>query len=119
MTEGGAQDLRQCEDDMPVRDGADQPVAEEFGPERRALGGARRAETPLLARKGDEVFVAARVAPDPREAAFGETADSRISRFTRLRASILRYFSAVSRKVLPIGPLVIMMVSGGAGRTNQ
>src|SRR5512146_232351 len=43
----------------------------------------------------------------------------RICIFTPLRARILRYFSAVRRKVLPAGPLAIEMVSGGAGRTNH
>src|SRR5215471_2181480 len=36
-----------------------------------------------------------------------------------LRASMLRYFSAVLRNILPSGPLVIVIELGGAGRTKR
>jgi len=36
-----------------------------------------------------------------------------------LRASMLRYFSAVLRNTLPSGPLVIVIELGGAGRTKR
>jgi hypothetical protein len=36
-----------------------------------------------------------------------------------LRASMSRYFSAVVRNLLPSLPVIIVMVLGGAGRTNR
>jgi hypothetical protein len=69
VPEAGAQDLGECEDEMPVGDGADHLLPDEFGPQGGALGGAGRAEPPLLAGEGDEIFVSAGVAPDAREAA--------------------------------------------------
>ena len=59
---------------MPVRDGADHLLPDEFGPQGGAFRGAGGAEPPLLAGEGDEGFVSADVAPDAREAALGKAA---------------------------------------------
>jgi hypothetical protein len=69
-----AQDLGECEDEMPVGDGADHLLPDEFGPQGGAFSGARRAESPLLAGEGNEIFVSAGVAPDARETALREAA---------------------------------------------
>ena len=47
-----------------------------------------------------------------------EPSDGRILSVTPLRASILRYCSAWVQSVVPSGPLAIVMVLGGAGRTK-
>jgi hypothetical protein len=74
MSECRPQDLWECEDEMPVGDGADHLLPDEFGPQGGALGGAGGAESPLPAGEGDETFVSACVAPYTREAAFGKAA---------------------------------------------
>lgn len=68
------QDLGECEDEMPVRNGADHPLPDEFHPQSGAFGAAGRAEPSLFAGEGDEIFVFADVAPDAREAALGKAA---------------------------------------------
>src|SRR5215467_8162874 len=47
-----------------------------------------------------------------------EPSDGRISSFSPLRPRIFAYFSALRRPTLPSGPLVMMIVPGGAGRTK-
>ena len=74
VPEGRPQDLGECENEMPVGDGADHLLADELDPQGGAFCGAGRAEPPLLAGKGDEGFISAGVAPDAREAAFGKAA---------------------------------------------
>jgi hypothetical protein len=59
---------------MPVRNGADHPLPDEFHPQGGAFGAAGGAEPLLFAGEGDEVFVSADVAPDAREAALGKAA---------------------------------------------
>jgi hypothetical protein len=67
---------------MPVGDGADHLLADEFRPQGGAFRGAGGAETPLLAGEGNEIFVSAGVAPYAREAAFGKAAPEKaIDRF--------------------------------------
>jgi hypothetical protein len=68
------QDLGECEDEMPVRNGVDHLVPDEFHPQGGAFGAARGAEPSLFAGESDEVFVPAGVAPNTREAALGKAA---------------------------------------------
>jgi hypothetical protein len=56
VPEGRPQDLGECENEMPVGDGADHLLADELCPQGGALGGAGGAETPLLAGEGNEIF---------------------------------------------------------------
>jgi hypothetical protein len=51
---------------MPVGDGADHPLPDEFHPQSGAFGAAGGAEPSLFAGEGDEIFVSADVAPDAR-----------------------------------------------------
>jgi len=74
VPEGRSQDLGECEDEMPVGNGADHLLPDEFGPQGSTLRRAGRAEPPLLAGEGDEIFVPAGVAPYTREAAFRKAA---------------------------------------------
>ena len=74
VPEGRPQDLGECENEMPVGDGADHLLPDEFRSQGGAFRGAGRAEPPLLAGEGDEVFVPPNVAPYAREAAFGKAA---------------------------------------------
>ncbi len=74
MPECRPQDLGECENEMPVRDGVDHLLPDELGPQGDALGGTGRAEPPLLAGEGNEIFVSAGVAPYARETAFGKAA---------------------------------------------
>jgi hypothetical protein len=65
-----------------VRNGADQLLPDEFGPQGGAFHGAGRAEPSLLAGEGDEVCISAGVAPDARDAALGKAAPEKaIDRF--------------------------------------
>jgi hypothetical protein len=57
-----------------VRNVPDHLFSGEPGPQRRALRGARRAKSPLFARKCDEIPQTARGASYPREASFRQTA---------------------------------------------
>jgi hypothetical protein len=59
---------------MPVGDGADHLLPDEFRPQGGAFGAAGGAEPSLFAGEGDEIFVSADVAPDAREAALGKAA---------------------------------------------
>ena len=59
---------------MPVGDGADHLLPDEFHPQSGAFGAAGGAEPSLFAGEGDEIFVSADVAPDAREAALGKAA---------------------------------------------
>lgn len=59
---------------MPVGDGADHLLPDEFHPQGGAFGAAGGAEPSLFAGEGDERFVSADVAPDAREAALGKAA---------------------------------------------
>ena len=59
---------------MPVRNGADHLLPDEFHPQSGAFGAAGGAEPSLFAGEGDEIFVSADVAPDAREAALGKAA---------------------------------------------
>ena len=59
---------------MPVGNGADHLLPDEFRPQGGAFGGAGGAEPPLLAGEGDEIFIPAGVAPDARETALREAA---------------------------------------------
>jgi hypothetical protein len=68
------QDLGECEDEMPVRNGAYHLLPDEFRPQGGAFGAAGGAEPSLFAGEGDEIFVSADVAPDAREAALGKAA---------------------------------------------
>jgi len=72
--EGRSQYLGECEDEMPVWDWADHLLPDEFSPKGGAFGGAGRAEPPLFAGEGDEIFVPAGVASYSRETAFGKAA---------------------------------------------
>ena len=74
VPEGRPQDLGECEDEMPVRNGADHLLPDEFHPQSGAFGAAGGAEPSLFAGEGDEIFVSADVAPDAREAALGKAA---------------------------------------------
>jgi hypothetical protein len=74
MPECRPQDLGEREDEMPVRDGADHLLPDELSPQGSALRRAGRAEPPLLAGEGDEIFVSAGVAPYTREATLGKAA---------------------------------------------
>jgi hypothetical protein len=85
---------------VPVRDRANHFFTDELGPERRTLRGARRTEAPLLARECDEELGAARVAPDPREAALGETTSE--EPLDRLRDDVPQ------RTEVPLEPLFVL-----------
>jgi hypothetical protein len=74
VPEGRSQYLGECEDEMPVWDWADHLLPDEFSPKGGAFGGAGRAEPPLFAGEGDEIFVPAGVASYSRETAFGKAA---------------------------------------------
>jgi len=74
MSERRPRDLGEREDEMPVGDGADHLLPDEFRPQGGAFGGAGRAEPSLLAGDGDEVFVPTGVASDARETALGKAA---------------------------------------------
>jgi hypothetical protein len=51
MSEGQPQDLGECEDEMPVGDGADHLFPDEFGPQGGAFGRTGRAEPRYLQEK--------------------------------------------------------------------
>jgi hypothetical protein len=74
VPESRPQDLGECEDEMPVGDGADHPLPDEFRPQGGAFGAAGGAEPSLFAGEGDEIFVSADITPDAREAALGKAA---------------------------------------------
>ena len=78
------QDLGECEDEMPVQNGADHLLPDEFHPQGGAFGAAGGAEPSLIAGEGDDIFVSADVAPDAREAALGKAATSGSWRPARL-----------------------------------
>jgi hypothetical protein len=59
---------------MPVWDGADHLLPDEFDPQGGAFSAAGGAKPSLFAGEGDEIFVSAEIAPDAREAALGKAA---------------------------------------------
>jgi len=74
MSECRPQDLGEREDEMPVGDGAEHLLPDEFHPQGGAFGAAGGAESSLFAGEGDEIFVSANIASDAREAALGKAA---------------------------------------------
>jgi hypothetical protein len=82
MLERRPQDLGEREDEMPVGDGADHLLPDEFRPQGAAFSGAGRAEPSLFAGEGDEVFVPTGVASDARETALGKAAPETWERVT-------------------------------------
>jgi len=70
--------LWECEDEMPLRNGAEYLLPDEFHPQSGAFGAAGGAEPSMRAEEGNEIFVSADVAPDAREAALGKAAPEKV-----------------------------------------